>query len=560
MSSYDTSYSYSPKVSDRRRWWMTNRKMAEKHMREARTMLRSQDQAQRQAALALLDDAIAVCPRWDAPLHLKATALLSLRRYRDVAELFREDIPSAGARDDSASSSCSSLSSDSLSRESLNLLPAPPENSAAEALTRCFSVSDIKHRLLPGKPSGGRNAGRRQQWRYIILGQALSHLGLLEDALLLLQAGKRLASAASRRDSGLFSDDVFGAGSSDTEELESVGQLLANVKLLLRRRAAALAALDAGIPAEAVRHFSKIIEGSRRAVPQAFLAECYMHRAAAYQAAGRITESIADCNRTLALDPTCMGALSTRASLLQSIGCLTECLQDLEHLKLLYDSILRDRRLPGPLGRLGGRGQFAAGDVSANSKSVAVKIAEMKLRLVAGSLPPVDYYALLGLRRGCPRSELECIHRLLCLRHRPDRATGFIERCEFADERDADGVRDQARMSAVLLYRLLQKAYAHVMATIMEEEAAERQKQRAVAAGAVAGAARTADRGADGGNQEAANCSSRANVKGELVEKATVSTVAVFPGGFCREIAGVGSLLSPGFAHPVHHLPETLSC
>ncbi|KAF3775706.1 hypothetical protein EJ110_NYTH49802 [Nymphaea thermarum] len=560
MPSFDSSYSSSPKVSDRRWWWMTNRKVAEKNMKEARLMLTSPDQAQRQAALALLDDAIAVCPRWDAPLHLKATALLSLRRYRDVAELFRDDIPSAGARDDSASSSCSSLSSDSLSRESLNLLPAPPENSAAEALTRCFSVSDIKHRFLPGMSPGRRNAGRRQHWRYIILGQALSHLGLLEDALLLLQAGKRLASAASRRDSGLFSDDVFSAGSGDAEELESVGQLLANVKFLLRRRAAALAALDAGIPGEAVRHFSKIIDGSRRAVPQAFLAECYMHRAAAYQAAGRISESIADCNRTLALDPTCVGALSTRASLLQSVGCFTECLQDLEHLKLLYDSILRDRRLPGRPWRLGGRAHFASGDVFSNSKSIAGKIAEMNLIVVAGSLPPVDYYALLGLRRGCPRSELECTHRLLCLRHRPDRATGFIERCEFADERNADGVRDQARMSAMLLYRLLQKAYAHVMATIMEEEAAERQQQKAAAAASGDATVRTSDRGSNGSNQEVMNCSSRANVKEELVEKAAVPTVAIFPGGFCREIAGVGSLLSPGFAHPAHHLHEALSC
>ena len=38
---------------------------------------------------------------------------------------------------------------------------------------------------------------------------------------------------------------------------DSVAQLLAHVKLLLRRRATGMAALNAGLPAEAVRHFSK---------------------------------------------------------------------------------------------------------------------------------------------------------------------------------------------------------------------------------------------------------------------------------------------------------------
>ncbi|KAE9615881.1 putative tetratricopeptide-like helical domain-containing protein [Lupinus albus] len=34
----------------------------------------------------------------------------------------------------------------------------------------------------------------------------------------------------------------------------------------------------------------------------------------------RLAESIADCNRILALNPTCIQALDTRASLFESIG------------------------------------------------------------------------------------------------------------------------------------------------------------------------------------------------------------------------------------------------
>jgi hypothetical protein len=114
-------------------------------------------------------------------------------------------------------------------------------------------------------------------YRYLVLGQACFHLGLIEDAMVLLQTGRRLASVAFRRESVCWSDDSFSSSSSSataatpcvpsgktsssgsafiipTTESEAVSQLLAHVKLLLRRRAAAMAALDAGLSAEAVRH------------------------------------------------------------------------------------------------------------------------------------------------------------------------------------------------------------------------------------------------------------------------------------------------------------------
>lgn len=84
-----------------------------------------------------------------------------------------------------------------------------------------------------------------------------------------------------------------------------------------------MAALDAGLYSEAIRHLSKLVDG-RRAAPQAFVAECYMHRAAAFRSLGRIAESIADCNRTLALDPSSIQALETRSALFETIRCLPE--------------------------------------------------------------------------------------------------------------------------------------------------------------------------------------------------------------------------------------------
>jgi len=47
------------------------------------------------------------------------------------------------------------------------------------------------------------------QWRYLVLGQACFHLGLMEDAVVLLQTGRRLATAAFRRESVCLSEDSF---------------------------------------------------------------------------------------------------------------------------------------------------------------------------------------------------------------------------------------------------------------------------------------------------------------------------------------------------------------
>ncbi|MBA0757818.1 hypothetical protein Gotri_020880, partial [Gossypium trilobum] len=221
-------------------------------------------------------------------------------------------------------------------------------------------------------------------------------------------------------------------------ESENISQLLSHIKLLIRRRTAAIAALDAGLYSEAIRHFSKIVDG-RRPAPQGFLAECYLHRAYAYKASGRIAESISDCNKTLALDPTSIQALDTRASLLETIRCLPDCLHDFEHLKLLYNSILRDRKLPGPAWK---RHNVRYREIPGNLCALTTKIQQLKQRVASGETGNVDYHALIGLRRGCSR----------------------------------------AKMSALLLYRLLQKGYASVMSTIMDEESAERQRKKAAAA------------------------------------------------------------------------------
>lgn len=563
-------------MNEKKHWWLSNRKIVDKYIKDARNLIASEEQSEIASALKLLDAALALSPRLEVALELKARSLLYLRRFKEVADMLQDYIPSLKmANDDSGSISSSDSSSQQLSRERVKLLPS--DNS--DPSFKCFSVSDLKKKVMAGLC---KNCDKEGQWRYLVLGQACCHLGLMEDAMVLLQTGKRLTTAAFRRQSISWSEDSFSLSnfpiSSDIStstapptpprnltESESVTQLLAHIKLLLRRRTAALAALDAGLYSEAIRHFTKILEG-RRGAPQGFLAECYMHRAYAYKASGRIAESIADCNKTLALEPACIQALDTRASLLETIRCLPDCLHDLEHLKLLYNSILRDRKLPGPAWK---RHKVRYREIPGKLCALTTKIQELKKRVASGETRNVDYYALIGLRRGCSRSELERAHLLLSLRHKPDKSINFVERCDFANDMDLESVKDRAKMSALLLYRLLQKGYSNVMSTIMDEEAAEKQRKKAAAAAALQAAAiqtqQTTQNAKMESNPSAVEISGPNRINSNENKVASASsgsnTASVFQGVFCRDLAAVGNLLSQaGFNRPLAVKFEALSC
>uniref|UniRef100_A0A5B6Z209 Uncharacterized protein n=1 Tax=Davidia involucrata TaxID=16924 RepID=A0A5B6Z209_DAVIN len=561
----------SPTAAEKKHWWLSNRKIVDKYVKDARVLIATQEQSEIASALNLLDAALALSPRLELAFELKARSLLYLRRFKDVADMLQDYIPSLKMASDDSSSLSSDNSSLQLSRERVKLLSS--NNSSGDSPEsdhpsfKCFSVSDFKKKVMAGLC---KNCEKEGQWRYLVLGQACCHLGLMEDAMALLQTGKRIATDAFRRESICWSDDSFSFSkfpisgeittandppSPPKTESESVSQLLSHIKLLLRRKTAAIAAIDAGLYSEAIRHFSKIVDG-RRGAPQGFLAECYMHRASAYRSAGRIAEAIGDCNRTLALDPTCIEALSTRASLFETIRCLPDCLHDLEHLKLLYNSILRDRKLPGPIWK---RQNVRYREIPGKLCTLTTKIQELKQRVASGEIGNVDYYTLIGLRRGCSRSELERAHLLLTLRHKPDKATNFIDRCEFADERDVDSIRDRAKMSALLLYRLLQKGYASVMGTIMDEEAVEKQRKKASAA-ALQAAAMQLKPSHEQTKLEAATLELEVSNCNRMENNATTAA-SVFQGVFCRDIAVVGNLLSQvGFNRPIPVKYEALSC
>jgi len=285
--------------------------------------------------------------------------------------MLRDYIPSYAkscSGDDATTTTSSSLSG---SRAELLSPDRDRFDAGATRFLYYLDISDLKRRLVS---SFSRSSSTEAQWRYLVLGQACFHLGLMEDAVVLLQTGRRLATAAFRRESVCLSEDSFSpsnllmannaapanrrtsssnkSSSTTASEAESVSQLLAHVKLLRRRRAAAVAALDASLPGEAVRHFNKVLDTRRSVLPHPFATACLVGRAAAFRSAGRPADAIADCNRALALDPAFIPALRARADLLESVGALPDCLRDLDHLKLLYDAALRTASCRG---RAGGR-------------------------------------------------------------------------------------------------------------------------------------------------------------------------------------------------------------
>ncbi|CAO2818742.1 unnamed protein product [Amaranthus hypochondriacus] len=589
-SSSSTSPPHLPS-NEKKHWWLSTKKMVDKYVREAKALISTREQSEINSALSLLDSALSLSPRYELALELKARCLLSLRRYKEIADMLQDYIPSYKmAYSDDSTGSSSDNSSQTLSRERVKLLSSSSSESDSLGCDyptnfKCFSVSDLKKKVLSGFY---KNCDKEGQWRYSVLGQACCHLGLMEDALVLLQHGKRLASAAFRRESICWSDDSFSfTVSSTTEsthqqliehqpltESESISHLIGHIKLLLRRRAAALAALDAGLYAESIRHFSKILEG-RRPAPQAFLAECYLHRSAAYKSAGRTAESIADLNRTLALDPTSTVALHERAGLFELIGCITDAVHDLEHVKLIYNSILRDRKPPGPAWK---PRAVPYREIPGRLCALGSKIQQLKQRIATGDTGKVDYFKLIGLRKGCSRSELDRAHLLLVLKHKPEKSMSFLDRIELSDEKDYDSVKDRARMSAVLLFRLMQKAYSNVLSTIVEEEVVELERKKATLAlqQAQAQAQVQAQRNVEAYKQMERDNGPGLSLGHEYGQEPYVDypdevpntletggQMGSFPyqGVFCRDLAVVGSLLSQvGFNRPLTMKYEALSC
>lgn len=462
-------------------------------MERAKQLLLTQKRENAEASLAPLEFAIEVCPGWEKALELKARTLLSLQKFKDVVEMLHEYVPSLmppsssplplPSQRVSSPPSPIALPESPASKEKMRLLsgydPDRDEFLLLSPLTHCFSIANLRQRL--SARLSHKKVEKRQQWRYLVLGQACWHLGMLEDAMVLLQSGKKTASVAFRRRSNGMREDSFSASVELSShhrnemapaDVDMVAQMLGNIKFLLRRRTAALAALEAGLYAESVRHFSKVIDG-RKGSPQGFIADCYLHRAIAYQATGRVVDAIADCNRSLALSPHCTKALSIRASLYEMIRCFSECLLDLQQLKMIYEASLRHQMLPEPRAWTMRQQYVSNVDLAGGLDYINSKIMAARQRLSGGC--SLDAHTILDMPRSCTMDDVKRAYLVLSLKHRPDMATHFINRCELVDDdRDMETVREEMHASAHRLSQLIHKAYTKILSCIAEEKETEK--------------------------------------------------------------------------------------
>jgi hypothetical protein len=148
--------------------------VVERYLREARALVSTHNKSDAFAALNLIESALSISPRFEAALELKARSLLILRRYKDIADLLQDYIPSCykSEEDSLLGSSGSALtlsggggSGDLASIGRAKLLSPGRERSAdlnGSRSFRCFSVSDLKRRVLAGISRNGEKDG---MWR-----------------------------------------------------------------------------------------------------------------------------------------------------------------------------------------------------------------------------------------------------------------------------------------------------------------------------------------------------------------------------------------------------------
>ena len=143
--------------------------IVEKYIKDARSLIATQEESEIASALNLLDAALAISPRLDEALELRARSLLYLRRFKDVADMLQDYIPSLRMANDDSSSGSSVSSSDSssqqLSRDGVKLLSSSSSDGDSPVRCqsfKCFSVSDLKKKVMAGLCKGCEKEGH---WR-----------------------------------------------------------------------------------------------------------------------------------------------------------------------------------------------------------------------------------------------------------------------------------------------------------------------------------------------------------------------------------------------------------
>lgn len=120
------------------------------------------------SAVHLLDAALSMSPRLETALELKARSLLFLRRFKEVADMLQDYIPSlklTANEEEASPPSSEGSSSSSSSRDGVKLL-TDASLPGRESSFKCFSVSDLTKKLMAGIC---KKCDKEGQWRYYLV-------------------------------------------------------------------------------------------------------------------------------------------------------------------------------------------------------------------------------------------------------------------------------------------------------------------------------------------------------------------------------------------------------
>ncbi|XP_031272500.1 uncharacterized protein LOC116130971 [Pistacia vera] len=361
-----------------------------------------------QSALAVIDEALLISYYSEKLLEMKAEALFMLRKYEEVIQLCEQTF-------DSAEKNSPTFNADS---QLANL-----------------------DRFEPSKDF--------RLWRCRLIFKSYFNLGRLEEAVASLEKQEKLGNGG--------------------KPLESSIPIVATVRELLRHKVAGNEAFQAGRHSEAIEHYTAALSCTVESHP--FAAICFCNRAAAYKALGNITDAIADCSLSIALDGNYIKQLSVRKTLYEMIRDYWQAASDLQRLIALLLS------------------KKESNQSCDRSTNYANDLRQARLRLTAIEEEarkdiPLDMYLILGVEPSASASDIRKAYRKAALRHHPDKAGQSLVRNDNGDDGLWKEIGAEVHNDADRLFKMIGEAYAVLSDPTkrsrydLEEEMRNAQKKR----------------------------------------------------------------------------------
>ncbi|KAM7505390.1 hypothetical protein LguiB_004294 [Lonicera macranthoides] len=317
-----------------------------------------------------------------------------------------------------------------------------------EAVQLCERTLDFAEKNFAAVDSGSKNSSVRL-WRWRIMSKSNFYLGRLDAALDFIEKQEQLKSINDRETPSVSQRNALAFYT--TGMLSNFFSFLASGSGCVILPNAGNEAFQFGKHTEAVEHYTAAISSSVESRP--FAAVCFCNRAAAHQALGQITDAIADCSLSIALDGNYTKALSRRATLHEMIRDYEQAVNDLQKLLSILEKQYQEK-----FQKSGTMDKPSGGSIK-DLRRTRHRLSSMEEKARKGT--PLDLYMILGIKASDPAAEIKKAYRKAALRHHPDKAGQFLARCEIGD----DGclykeIAEKIHTDADRLFKMIGEAYA----------------------------------------------------------------------------------------------------